>query len=57
MPAWRRFETRHIMMNGTTRNPLAKAWLIFGGLLAVGFAVMMVREIPSMRRELRLMRM
>ncbi len=43
-------------MNGT-KNPLVKAWLIVGGLLAVAVAAMMVREIPSMRRELRLMRM
>ncbi|HET7623687.1 MAG TPA: hypothetical protein VFM25_00360 [Verrucomicrobiae bacterium] len=39
------------------RNPLASAWLAVGGLLAVGFAVMVVRELPSMRREIHLMRM
>ncbi len=41
----------------TSTSPLAKAWLAFGGLLALGFVVMMIREVPSMRRELRLMRM
>jgi hypothetical protein len=41
----------------TTTNPLARAWLAFGGLLAVGFAYMVIRELPSMRRELRILRM
>lgn len=40
-----------------TTSPIAKAWLAFGGLLVVGVAVLFVREIPSMRRELRLIRM
>jgi hypothetical protein len=40
----------------TSTHPLAKAWLAVG-LLAVGFVVLMVREVPSMRREWRLMRM
>ncbi len=44
-------------MRATSRNPIAKAWLAVGGLLAVGLAVMFFREIPSMRRELQLMRM
>ena len=36
---------------------MAKAWLAFGGLLMVGVAFVFVRELPSIRRELRLMRM
>lgn len=39
--------------NNTARN----AWIVFGGLLALGFVAMTVREIPSMRREMRLLRM
>ncbi len=37
----------------TVRN----AWIAFGGLLAVGIIAMTIREIPSIRRELRLLRM
>jgi hypothetical protein len=33
------------------------AWFALAGLVALGFTVLMVRELPSMRRELRLMRM
>jgi hypothetical protein len=33
------------------------AWIAFGSLLALGLLVMTVRELPSMRRELRLMKM
>ena len=40
-----------------SRSPAAKAWVAFGGLLALGLAFLVVRELPSMRRELRLMRM
>ncbi|HZQ47892.1 MAG TPA: hypothetical protein VFC07_12815 [Verrucomicrobiae bacterium] len=39
------------------RNPIAAAWLAVGGLLALGFAVLTIMEIPSMRREANLMRM
>jgi hypothetical protein len=38
-------------------NTIAKAWMAVGGLLAVGLAILVVKEIPAMRRELRLMRM
>ena len=34
-----------------------KAWWAFGGLLALGVTMMIVRELPSMRRELHLIRM
>ncbi|HZR15945.1 MAG TPA: hypothetical protein VFE51_01340 [Verrucomicrobiae bacterium] len=44
-------------MRRASRNPVATAWLAFGGLLVVGMAFLVVRELPSMRRELRLMRM
>ncbi len=41
----------------TATNPAAIAWVAFGSLLALGFAWMVAREVPSMRREMRLMRM
>ncbi len=44
-------------MNGASRNPIVKAWLAVGGLLALGFVILTIREVPSMRREARLMRM
>jgi hypothetical protein len=34
-----------------------RAWLILGGVVSVGALFMVLREIPSMRRELRIMRM
>ena len=50
-------------MNKTLKKTIRRetnpknAWLAFGGLLALGVIVMTVRELPSMRRELKLMRM
>jgi hypothetical protein len=38
-------------------NTAKNAWYAFAGLLAVGLIAMTVRELPSMRRELRLLRM
>ena len=38
-------------------GPAAQAWMAFGGLLAAGLVLLALREIPSMRRELRIMRM
>lgn len=38
-------------------NPAARAWMAFGGLLALGVAYLVLREIPSMRRELRILKM
>ncbi len=38
-------------------STLGRLWMACGGLLLVGVAVLFVREIPSMRREWRLMRM
>jgi hypothetical protein len=38
-------------------NTARNAWIAFAGLLAVGLIAMTVRELPSMRRELRLLRM
>ena len=35
----------------------SKMWLAFGGLIAIGIAVMIAREAPAMRRELKLLRM
>ncbi len=44
-------------MKQVSKNPALAAWIAFGGLLALGLSVLVFREIPSMRRELRLMRM
>jgi hypothetical protein len=38
-------------------SPAAKAWLAVGGLVALGLALLFVREMPSMRREFRIMSM
>lgn len=35
----------------------SKAWVALGCLVALGLTVLFVREIPAVRRELRLMRM
>jgi hypothetical protein len=42
-----------IRRDNTARN----AWIVLGGLVALGVVAMTVRELPSMRREARLMRM
>ncbi len=39
--------------SSTARN----AWIAFGGLLALGALALTLRELPSMRREYKLMRM
>jgi hypothetical protein len=44
---------RRFRKDNTARN----AWYLVGGLLALGFIAMTVREIPSMRREMRLLKM
>ncbi len=44
-------------MKERTKKTASFAWLAFGGLLALGCVAMVVRELPSMRRELRLIRM
>jgi hypothetical protein len=36
---------------------VSKGWLLFGGLLALGATYLLIREIPSIRREVHLMRM
>jgi hypothetical protein len=38
-------------------NTARNAWIAFGGLLALGFIVMTIREFPSMRREMKILRM
>jgi hypothetical protein len=35
----------------------SKMWMAIGSLLAVGMAIMFLRETPAMRRELKLMKM
>lgn len=44
-------------MRSNSRNTAAMAWIALGGLLAVGFTVLVAMELPSMRRELRILRM
>ena len=38
-------------------SPAAKAWWALGGLVGVVLAALFIRELPSLRRELRLLRM
>jgi len=38
-------------------NTAKNAWIIFGGLIALGIVAMTIRELPSLRREIRLMSM
>ncbi len=38
-------------------NTAAKAWIIVGGLFALGLTYMIVRELPAINRELRIIRM
>ncbi len=45
--------TKSLCGENTARN----AWIAFGGLLVLAVVAMTVRELPSMCRELRLMRM
>ena len=45
------------MNNSPLQSNAAKAWLAFGCLAAFGLAIMIVRELPAMRREWQLMRM
>lgn len=40
-----------------TKNSIGKGWMLFGGLLVLGAAYLLVREMPSIRREMNLMRM
>ena len=35
----------------------AKLWVLVGAVAAAGLAFMIVRELPAMRRELKLLRM
>ena len=44
--------TKRARMNGA-----GTAWLTLGGLVCLGLSVMFLREIPAIRRELKLMRM
>ena len=38
-------------------NLAANAWLIVGGVAAAYLAIIVIREIPSMRRELKTLKM
>jgi hypothetical protein len=44
-------------MKSNGASTAAKAWWTLGGLVALGAAYLIVREMPSMRRELRIIRM
>jgi hypothetical protein len=35
----------------------AIAWIVFGGLIVLGILILLLREIPSMVRELKIMNM
>ena len=41
----------------TVRNPAAMAWYLLGGLVAMGVTMLVMRELPSMRREMRILSM
>jgi hypothetical protein len=45
------------MKQTVARNQVSKAWLLFGGLFALSVTYLFVRELPSVRREIHLMRM
>ena len=45
------------MKQGFLDTGAGKAWLAFGCLLALGVVYLTVREMPAIRREMRLMRM
>src|SRR5689334_2628247 len=44
------------MREARTRGPISTAWLAVGGLLGLGLTLLVIRELPSLRRELRMMR-
>jgi hypothetical protein len=44
---------RTFRKDNTARN----AWCVVGGLLALGIIAITVRELPSIRREIRLLKM
>jgi hypothetical protein len=44
-------------MRAKTGRNAFMAWWIVGGLAALGATILFVRELPSMRRELKLLRM
>ena len=48
---------KNLKENYRRDNAARNAWIAFGGLLALGVIAMTIRELPSMRRELKLMRM
>jgi len=46
------------MKNTEKRRTVAStAWLAVGGLLALGLTILFIQEMPSIRRELNIMRM
>jgi len=44
-------------MKAKTGRTAVLAWWIVGSLAALGATLLVVREVPSMRRELKLLRM
>jgi hypothetical protein len=40
-----------------TDSGSSKVWLAVGGLVALGITIMILRETPAMRRELKILRM
>ena len=45
------------MKESNSRMGSRAAWIALGSLLALGLTMLVVKEIPAMRREFRLMRM
>jgi hypothetical protein len=48
---------RKLTKSARNENTAKNAWIAFGGLLALALLTLTVRELPSMRREMRLLRM
>lgn len=38
-------------------NGAVIAWIVFGGLIVLGLLIMALRELPAMRREMRILKM
>lgn len=48
---------KNLKENYRRGNTARNAWIAVGGLLALGVIAITIRELPSMRRELKLMSM
>ena len=60
MPPGNSGKRRNVMkepVQPVNSNGQSKALLAIGALAAIGMLVMIIREVPALRREMRLMRM